>query len=311
MESNMKKLAAFGIGLLLATAAWTYQSGPVAVIIQVDGAVQVEQGGAGADATVGTRLAAGDRIVPSSGASAVLIQRGGTRIEVGEAYTVEAPASGSGGDGEMFSRAVEVLGQVANADTESLMDRQGMIRPIPGEPVLVAPRNELTVMAPRPTFTWTSVDDAAGYTIQIRRPGSRPMRFGEISDTTWTFPASAPSLIPGEEYWWTVAPAGSGRATREQRFTVIDPAGYETVTRDLRMLDEMGLDPAGEGAFLAAVAYRDAELYYDAVGALELLERSGAALGPDAYLLKGEVLTAVGDAEGARRAFDRADEIRR
>lgn len=309
----MKKLLAIGIALLLATAAWTYQSGPVAVIIQVDGAVQVEQGGSTADATVGTRLAAGDRVVPSSGASAVLIQRGGDRLEVAEAHTVDAPpSSGSGGgEGDMFSRTVEVLGQVANADTESLMDRQGMIRPIPGEPVLVAPRNELTVMTPRPSFTWRSAEGATEYTIQIRRPGSRPVRFGEISDTTWTYPASAPPLMPGEEYWWTVAPAGSGRATREQRFTIIGPDAYASVARDLRMLDEMGLDPVGEGAFLAAVAYRDAGLYYDAIGALELLERNGTALGREAYLLKGEVLTAVGDAEGARRAFDRADELRR
>ena len=307
----MRKLLGIAIGLLLATGAWTYQGGPVAVIIQVDGAVQVEQGGSAADAAVGARLAEGDRVVPSSGASAVLIQRGGTRIEVEEAYTVQAPASGSGGGGDMFSRTVEVLGQVANADTEGLMDRQGMIRPIPGEPVLVAPRNELTVLSPRPTFTWRAVEDATGYTVQLRRPGHRPVRFRELPDTVWTYPSSAPPLVPGEEYWWTVAPAGSGRATREQRFSVVGPDGYERVTRDLRMLDEMGLDPSGSGAFLAAVAFRDAGLYYDAAGALAALESGDQTLSPDAYLLKGEVLSALGDAEGARSAFDRADELRR
>lgn len=306
----MKKLLAIGTALLF-VAAWTPQSGPVAVLIQVEGAVQVEQGGSTSEASVGTRLAAGDRVVPSSGGSAVLIQRGGTRIEVTDAHTVQTPSSGSGGEGDMFSRTVQVLGQVANADTDNLMDRQGMIRPIPGEPVLVAPRNELTVLTPRPTFTWRAVEGAEGYTVQVRRPGSRPVRFQEITDTTWTYPSSAPPLVPGEEYWWTVAPAGSGRATREQRFTVVGPETYEAVARDLRTLTEMGLDPAGEGAFLAAVAFRDAGLYYDAAGALEHLEQSGTSLGPDAYLLKGEVLATLGDAEGARRAFDRADELRR
>lgn len=294
-------------------AAWV-QSGPAAVVILVEGSVQVESGGAApVEATVGTRLSAGDRVLPESGSRAVLIERGGTRTEVTEAFTVRAPSSdgGGAGDSDMFSRTVQVLGQVAGADTENLMDRQGMIRPIPGEPVLVSPRNQLTIMSPRPRFVWRSVEGATGYTVQVRTPGSQPLRFAGIQDTAWTYPDAAPVLVPGTEYWWTVAPAGSGRATREQRFRVIDADEYERVTRDLATLEELGLDPWGEGAFLTAVLFSDAGLYYDAAGALEYLEGSGVSLSADAHLLKGDLLIELGDAEGARKAFESADRMRR
>ncbi|MFP3947218.1 MAG: hypothetical protein ACOC8K_00200 [Gemmatimonadota bacterium] len=302
------------IGLfVLPGAAWV-QAAPTAVVIVVEGSVQVESGGAPpVEATVGTRLSTGDRVLPESGSRAVLIERGGNRIEVTEASTVRAPSSGGGaaGDGDMFSRTVQVLGQVAGAETENLMDRQGMIRPIPGEPVLVSPRNQLAIMSSRPRFVWRPVDGAAGYTVQIRTPGSEPLRFTGVRDSTWTYPEAAPVLVPGTEYWWTVAPAGSGRAAREQRFRVIDADEYERVTRDLANLEELGLDPWDEGAFLTAVLFADAGLYYDAAGALEFLEDSGISLGADAYLLKGELLIELGDAGGARKAFEAADRMRR
>ncbi|NIP58639.1 MAG: hypothetical protein GWM92_19025 [Gemmatimonadetes bacterium] len=108
-----------------------------------------------------------------------------------------------------------------------------------------------------------------------------------------------------------MAPAASGRATREQRFTVLGPDGREQVRRDLQALADGGLDPAGDGAFLAAALYSHAGLYYQAARVLERLERSGAPMGAGAYLLQGDVLATIGDLAGARRAFRRADELRR
>ena len=52
-------------------------------------------------------------------------------------------------------------------------------------------------------------------------------------------------------------------------------------------------------------------LYYDAVDAIRALEQAGDPLGPDLYLLKGEVLDRLGRLEEAREAFDRADALLR
>lgn len=307
----MRKLLAITTSLLLlGAAARTLQDAPAAVLVQMEGAVQVQPaGGAPQAATVGTRLAVGDQVLPAQGGRAVVVHRTGQTQVVTEATTIEAPSGG--GEGDMFSRTVQVLAQAATSDARSQPNRQGMIRPIPGEPVLIAPRNEITVMEPYPTFTWHSVPGAEGYTIQIRKPGSRPVRYQAGPDTVWTLPETEEPLTRGETYWWTVAPAGSGRATRETQFQVIGSEGYEEVAGGLQALADAGLDPAGDGIFLAIVIYRDYGLLYDAARSLDFLEESGSALSRDVVLLKGEILDALGQLEAARRAFDRADEMMR
>jgi tetratricopeptide (TPR) repeat protein len=185
-----------------------------------------------------------------------------------------------------------------------------MIRPIPGEPVLVSPRNGVMVMDTRPTFTWLTVAAANGYMIQIRRQGGSFMRL-ESADTTFTLPASVPALMPGQTYTWTVAPMGAGRPTREQSFTVIGGAEYSALQDDLMELADNDLDPFSDGLFLAVTIYRDAGLFYEASAALTFLEESGSPLSAQAWLLRGEIFDALGQLEDARSAFDRADELLR
>lgn len=284
------------------------QEDPAALVVRLQGEVQVRHAGASPTAAaVGERLLAGDEVLPASGARAILITRTGAQQVVTSATTVTEPRGG--GNPDMFARAMRTLAQAASADARTAGGRQGMIRPIPGEPVLVAPRNGLTVTSPRPTFSWLLVDGAAGYTIQIRRvDGGRPIRF-ESTPNHFTLPDDVPALLPGAEYAWTVAPL-RGRPTREQRFRVIDPTEYADLAATLDEVVELGLDPSGDGLFLSAVVYRDLDLFYEAAAALEELERSGA-LTAELYLLKGEILTEIGRAEEARAAFDRADEMMR
>jgi tetratricopeptide (TPR) repeat protein len=264
-------------------------------------------------AAVGQRLAAGDQVMPAAGSRAILITRAGANQVVTAATTVSAPATG--GNPDIFDRAMKTLAQAASADARTAGGRQGMIRPIPGEPTLVAPRNGLTVVTTRPTFTWRAADNAKTeqYTIQIRpkvRPadGSRPMRF-QVTGTSFTYPDDTPALVPGETYLWTVAPKGS-RAAREESVRVIDTAEREQLTATLSRITDLGLDPAGDGAFLAAVVYRDMDLMYDAAQALDAVESAGS-MAADAYLLKGEILNRLGRSDEARRAFDKADEMMR
>ena len=298
------------LALLLAVPL-AAQDDPAALVIRLQGDVQIRQSGAAAAAAVvGDRLMPGDEVLPTSGARAFLITRTGATQQVTEATTVASPPAGQSSD--MFARALSTLAQAATTDARNAGGRQGMIRPIPGEPVLVAPRNGLTVTSARPTFSWMAVEGATGYTIQVRRvdpAGERPMRFQLGNQTEWTLPDSVAELTPGGEYAWTVAPM-RGRPTREQRFHVIDPSVQTELQGYLDQVVDMGLDPQGDGLFLTAVIYRDMDLFYEAEDALERLEEAGD-LSAELYLLKGEILNYLGRSEEATEAFNKADELMR
>jgi tetratricopeptide (TPR) repeat protein len=299
-------LATLG-GLLFASSALEAQEGPAAMIVRVSGSVNVRLGDAApAPAAAGNRLAVGDAVIPDGGQATIVFSTGRTQ-QVTEALTI---AAATGDESNGFARTIGVMASAASADARSRPNRQGMIRPIPGEPVLASPRNGIKIMDTRPTFTWLAVDGASSYTIQIRRDGGDYIRL-QASDTVFTIPASVPGLVPGERYLWTVAPSGAGRPTREQPFEVIDSEEYAQVQESFETLLEADLDPFGDGLLFAAAVYREADLYYEAAGALDFLEESGSTLSAEAYLLRGEILDALGRLEDAARAFEEADRLMR
>jgi len=302
----MRKLL-IAVGATLALAVPGQAQTPAAMIIKVDGAVNVRVGNAApAAAAAGTSLNVGDQVLPDGG-SAVVVFATGRKQDVTEALTL---AEQGGNQSSTVAKAVGVLASAANSNARSAPNRQGMIRPVPGEPVLVSPRNGVMVMSTRPTFTWLKVEGADGYMIQIRREGGDFVRF-ESADTTFTLPDGAPALMPGQSYRWTVAPSGAGRPTREQGFTVIGSDDYAAIQSDLEMLTENDLDPYGDGLFLAAAVYADAGLYYEAAAALAFLEDSGSPLSAQAWLLRGDIYDSLGRLDDARHAFDQADELLR
>lgn len=306
VTSSVLFIAASSVLLLEANGGPPIQEAPAAVVVSVRGAVEVIVGGrAPTAATVGTRLASGDQIIPSGG-EAVIVHVTGRTQRVTETLTI--PAVGGDSEAGAFSRTVRVLASAANTDARGNPNRQGMIRPIPGEPVLIAPRNGLLVMDVRPTFTWHSVEAATGYRIQVRDLEGEITRY-EAADTTWTLPADAPDLLRGQTYAWTVAPSGSGRPTREQRFVVLAGEEHGEVAGALESLAAAGLDPSGAGALMAVAVFRELELFYDASATLALLDEE--ELSADVFLLKGEILDALGDLEGASAAFDKADWLMR
>lgn len=279
------------------------QDAPAAVLVKVQGEVQLRLGGAApVAAAVGARLGAGDEVIPGSGGEAVVVHRTGRTQVVREPTTIEGAESG--GQGDMFTRTVRVFAQAANSDARQTGNRQGMIRPLPGGPAPIAPRNGLKVMDPRPTLTWFAVPGATGYRVQVRREGETPVRFDVGADTVFALPADA-ELAYGATYHWTVAPTG-GRPVMEQSFTVAGADDLAQVEGALSAIEGMGLDPADDGRLLVAIVFTDLGLLYDAAEAIAALEEAGS-LSADVFLLKGEVLDALGHFEEARAAFDKAD----
>lgn len=311
----MPTRSGFRLGVLvlltsvLVVGGWQrFAADPVAVIVQVSGTVQIQTAGGNSPfaATVGANLGAGDKLLVSNGARAVLLYKSGKMEPATSSLTITAPVNQA--PAGRFEQTVKTLAQVATTNARAQPNRQGMIRPIAGEPVPVAPRNRVTVIDVRPTFVWYRVPGASGYTVQIRRiepEGGRPERFEAGTDTSWTYPLSASPLMPGATYEWTVGAAGD-RVAQMQRFRVISGDEFNQVANAMRELTADGIDPQTDGLFLSALTYRDAGLFYEAERALEKLAGAGGS-GRMFHLLRAEVLDAIGNVDAAAKHFAAAD----
>jgi hypothetical protein len=301
-----------GVALLAVTvSAFTFTRSAVesvAVVVQVSGKVEIQRANAKPlSASVGLALLPGDKVVVPTGAKAVVMYRTGQMQTASQALTITEPAKKDAGS--LYSRTVNTITQVASTDAAKQPNRQGMIRPVEGAAAPISPRNAVTVLDVRPQLMWFSIRGAEGYTVQLRRAdiqGSKPVRFTTGTDSTWSYPASLPALVPGATYEWTVA-AKNGRVAATQTFKVITPAKFESIANTMEQLQAAGLDPATDGLFILALAYRDAGLMYEANSALARLDAMGDGKGRVYHLLRGEVLDALGNLEAASREFVTAD----
>lgn len=295
--------AAAATAAVAATAA-----DPVALLVQVNGAVQVQRAGqpAAVAAAVGMPLHANDQLLLAKDARAVVLYRTGKKETLAQSARI-APPAGRQQSG-MFQQTVKTLGQVATTDARSQPNRQGMIRPIAGSAVPILPRNEILLLTTRPTFAWFSVPDADSYTLQIREQGGTPLRFHTGPDTVWTLPSTERQLRPGVVYEWTVAAADEGRPAEVQRFRIAGKKERRMVDKQLKQIRSSGLNPTEDGLFLAALAYRDAGFLYAADQALTQLEGQGGGHGRPFHMLRGEVYNALGWLDAAERHFVLADQ---
>ncbi|HUP89652.1 MAG TPA: hypothetical protein VM100_09885 [Longimicrobiales bacterium] len=308
MRKGLMKLGV--VMLAVTTAAFVrWSADPSAVVVQISGGVQVQRVGqsAAVPASVGLSLVPGDKVIVGSGAKATLLYKTGKMVPVSANTTIEdAQRDQPGG---LFKQTVTTLAQVATTNARTQPNRQGMIRPIQGEPAPISPRNSVKVGDLHPGFIWFKVADATSYIVQIRRVepfASRPERFTATGDTTWSYPSNATPLIPGAVYEWTVASANGGRPASPQRFRVMGADDFTRVAGTMNELIAAGVDPLGDGLFLTALAYRDAGLMYDASRMLDRLEANGAK-GKAYYLLRAEVFDALGNIDAATKAFATAD----
>lgn len=301
------------LSLVIVLAAFTRMlAEPAAVVIQLSGPVQVQRAGqaAPAPASVGFALNAGDKVILGAGAKAVLMHRTGKMEPISASTTITEPSSAQ--PQGMAKQALQTMAQVATTNARTQPNRQGMIRPIQGEVMLISPRNGefgVRLLDVRPTFTWARLNDDAQYIVQIRRinpAGGAIMRFQAGKDTVFHYPSNASPLIPGAEYEWTVGPVTGGRPASVRKFKIVSAEEFQAVATTLRELLTAQIDPATDGAFVLALAYRDAGLFYEANRVVEQLVKNGTK-GRILYMLRGEVLDAIGDVEGASQAFKAAD----
>jgi hypothetical protein len=307
----MRKRRSLAAGLAVVVfavtaAAAAVRNDPAAVLVQLSGKVEVQRANRTTAAAVGTGLHAGDRLLVPGGGRAVIMYRTGQFETATSAVTIEARQSDR--PSGLYRQTLQTMAQVATTDAARQPNRQGMIRPVPGQAAPIAPRNAVAVLDVRPTFTWYAVPGATGYTVQIQRTdltGARPVRWEAGLDTTWSYPPAEPALVPGASYRWTVA--AGGRVAEPQTFRIVGHAEFEQLSTAFAELTASGVDPASDGLFVAALRYRDAGLFYEAERALARLAGNGSGSGRAFHLLRGEVLDRLGALEAASASFQAAD----
>lgn len=272
---------------------------PLAVVVSWTGTPRVLRADTVVSLGVGLRLVAGDRIEVEGPATMVALHRSG-RLET--LATSAVLASDSARADGLFARTVRTLVAVAGVDARSLLNREGMIRPIPGTAVVVAPARGILLLDAQPAFTWFAVPGASGYRLQLRADGGAPVRRELGPDTVW---ASPTALAPGTTYEWTVAALPNGRPAAPQRFRIADADERAALARALDELRATGADPDTDGLFLAALIHLDHGFLYAADRMLARVESAGAT-GADFHRLRADVLAALGDAEGTALQLERA-----
>ncbi len=309
MQSHRRWIGVALLAVLM--SAFTFsrnRAESVAVVVQVSGQVQVQRPNAKpVNAAVGYALLAGDKIAVPTGSKLVLMYRTGQMQTATAALTIAEPSRKDAGS--LYARTVNTITQVASTDAAKQPNRQGMIRPVEGAPAPISPRNDIIVLDVRPTLVWYKVPGAADYMIQLQRidvPGMKPVRHTTDGDTIWSYPSSAPPLVPGATYEWSVG-AKNGRIAEKQKFRVVTADQFARVAGTMQELQAAGIDPWSDGLFILALAYRDVGMMYEAGSALARMAASGDGIGKVYHLLRGDVLNAIGDLEGASREFQAAD----
>ena len=235
-------------GALALAAPLQAQSDPAALVIRVEGDVDVTHGGEPpAPASIGEQMYVGDGVIPDDGSRAVLITRAGQPSRSLPSRR-RSPSPASGRETPTSSIAPSPPWRRPRTRTRPPVGRQGMIRPIPGQTALVVARATTSPCpVPDPRSAGPRRQEQS-YDLMLRSlDGGRPMLFEVGNDTTWALPDSLPDLELGASYQWTVfvgRPPWSGRAMQPQTFKRHRPgAGSVELTDYLDQIAVFGLDP--------------------------------------------------------------------
>jgi hypothetical protein len=140
-------------------------------------------------------------------------------------------------------------------------------------PVLLSPRNT-KLLTSTPTFRWTTVDGAKGYTIIVKSPAGE-VWCGETDQTELAYPADAPALTDGITYLLSVeaqlgAAVAPRVATEAIYLSILAPPEAEEIQA---LEEELKASPLGESSqrFILATLYAKRGLYHAAITTYEAL----------------------------------------
>ena len=204
------------LAVLLVPSVYS-QENRIALITEVQGTVEVAREGSTdfEKAEWGSPLFEGDQVRTGDASEAVVLFSSNNMLTVREGNTFTV-SSGSVSTGSLSGPVRAVEGDLMAAASDLTLHRagEGEIAVLGGlrsggsdsAVELQSPLNT-RITEGQPRFSWTVYDEFEFYTVSVRSSG------GEVWSTTTeemtiTYPADAPSLAPGQEYFWQVTAEG-------------------------------------------------------------------------------------------------------
>jgi len=234
-------------------------------------------------------LYAGTQVVASKDASVVILftesMKTVTIDEKNSPFEIKPAEAKTGQAGASMKQVAGLLLGKKRPPTYVALAVRGGKHP----PTLISPR-ESKLVTELPTFKWMGMDMQPG---TLRVYGSEGLLWTaeNIALTQIKYPASAPRLMPGVEYSWSIEKKSF--PPEKVRFKILTPEEAKPVQEQLKSLESAGGIPKTTRAILKANLLISHELFYEA---REILTEAVAA-DPDEpaiHLLLGETYDKTG-----------------
>jgi tetratricopeptide (TPR) repeat protein len=169
-------------------------------------------------------------------------------------------------------------------------------------PVLLAPRNT-KIITSAPIFQWMGMERKPG-TVRVYGPDGVIWSAENVSLTQMKYPASAPSLKPGVEYYWTIEKQGVAAA--KVRFELLDPAAAKAAEEELASVQKASGISQTTAALLQGGLYAARGLFSDARAVLmEAIKRDPDE--PTLHFLLADVYDKTGLKNMAAEEYGESD----
>lgn len=280
--SKFPRQFAILLALLLAFQAfsWAAASPPVGLISALKGPVQLKKDNKWGKASMMQSLPDGAHLkVGPNGQAVVVLFQSGARFQL--AANSEAVVSASSCKA-VSGAAPKSLAALPIRQT-NLLKSSSVATGRPASTVLRGKERiflnslaDTATLETNPTFRWQAVEKDISYQIQVEDEMGKVIWKDEIAKTEATYPATAPALRSGIEYYWTISTRVEQTPFQEEGvFRILSPEERETLTKELAALPPVvAEDEAGEAAVvgvLRAEVYAHAGLRDEAIEAYQKL----------------------------------------
>jgi Tetratricopeptide repeat len=300
--------------LLAATATVSQAQEQMAIITEIDGEVSISRasGGSAVTARWGIQLFAGDVVQTGSGAKASILFSNSNLLAMGANSQMEisgAQTSSRNVDPTLLADVSELTlhrsgeGELAALGGLRSGASRDEIRPL-------SPRNTLA-RATRPEFSWSTSAVFDSYTVSVLGDDG-VLWSGPTASTSLIYPENAPTLSPGNTYWWRVEGEDMLDVTSSDlsTFSVLSEAQLEAVVEAETQIDALFADGENRAShdFLLGSFYAKEGLAGNALAAFERI----AETHPEStllYQILGKLYSETGQKDRSIAALQRAIEL--
>lgn len=234
-------------------------------------------------------LYAGTQVVASKDASVVILFTEGMKTvtidEKNSPFEIKPPEAKAGPAGAGMKQVANLLLGKKKPPTYVALAVRGGKHP----PTLISPR-ETKMLTDSPTFKWMGMEMQTG-TLRLHGPEGVLWSAENIALTQIKYPPSAPRLMPGAEYSWSIEKKGF--PPEKARFTILTPGQAKPVQEQLKSLEGAGGISKTTLTVLKAGLFLSHGLFYEA---REILAEAVTADPdePTVHLLLGETYEKTG-----------------